>query len=105
MTDSAKPAPIELEKALLDPAGWFETPEAVAHHEGLSRQDKIEVLCRWHYDACEEAVAEEEGMPDGDGGLLPRIQRALEELSAPLDPGQSGPTKQHGLPSSAVRTK
>jgi hypothetical protein len=70
-----------------------------------ARQQNIEILRRWEYDASEACVATEEGMPDGESDLLRRILLALEQLSAEIDLDQVGPTKQHGIPRSAVRSK
>lgn len=96
--------PVDMAKALVDPASVFATPEDVLDHAALSRAEKIEILRRWEYDASEIAVAREEGMPDGDNDLLRRVLLALEKL-ATVDPEQAAPTKQHGLPRSAVKPK
>jgi|TARA_B100000965_G_scaffold384630_1_gene385076 hypothetical protein len=105
MTDAEKPMPGDMEQALLDPASVFETPEALLLNPDLSREQKIEILRRWEYDASEVSVAVEEGMPDGDDDLLQRILNALGELSASIDGEKTGPTKQHGIPRSAVKSE
>jgi hypothetical protein len=75
------------------------TPEQVKDHTKLSREQKIDLLRRWAYDAVEIEVAVEEGMPDLDRrDLLRRILIALEELGEPLDLERTGPSKQHPLP-------
>jgi hypothetical protein len=61
-------------------------------------------LRRWEYDAGEVDVSGEEGMPGPDSDLLRRIMLALETL-ATVDPDESRPTKQRGLPRSAVKPK
>ncbi|TAK80412.1 MAG: hypothetical protein EPO20_28990 [Betaproteobacteria bacterium] len=88
---------MNLEQALVDPASVFATPEDVAAHAGLTREQKIEILKLWEYDACEAEVATEEGMPGGDGDLLRRILLALDGLIGGIDVGDSGPTKHHAL--------
>lgn len=88
---------VNLEQALVDPASVFATPEDVAAHAGLTREQKIEILKLWEYDACEAEVATEEGMPGGDGDLLRRILLALDGLIGGIDVGDSGPTKHHAL--------
>lgn len=95
MTDST----IDLEAALRDPAAVFDSPEAVAAHRALSREQKIEILLLWEYDASEAEVATEEGMPGGDDGdeLLRRIILALDGLIGETDVGDTAPTKQHAL--------
>lgn len=89
--------PVNLEQALCDPAAVFATPEDVAAHPALTPEQKIEILRLWEYDAAEAEVATEEGMPGGNGDLLRRILRALDDLIGGIDVGDSGPTKQHAL--------
>jgi len=87
---------VNLEAALRDPASAFAAPEEIAAHAGLTREQKIEILRLWEYDAAEAEVATEEGMPGGNGDLLQRILLALDGLGA-ADAGDTGPTKQHAL--------
>ncbi|MCZ7566541.1 MAG: universal stress protein [Burkholderiales bacterium] len=89
--------PVDLEQALRDPAAVFATPEDVAAHPGLTREQKIEILRLWEYDAAEAEVATEEGMPGGDGDLLRRVLLALEGLGAGSCADETGPTKQHAV--------
>ena len=98
-------APVDWEKALLDPGSVFMTPEAVIGNAGLTREQKIEILQRWEYDAAEVAVAVEEGMPGDDNDLLGRILSALEQLNGGVDAEHAGPTKQHGLSGRTRRPK
>lgn len=74
------------------------TPEAVLAAKDMTDEEKSELLRRWAYDASEEAVAEEEGMPGGRDNRLHRILKALEQIPGGIDAAHSGPTKQHGLP-------
>jgi hypothetical protein len=80
------------------PSSVFAAPEDVLNHDELTRQQKVEILWRWAYDAAEQSVAVEEGMPGEDGDLLGRIMLGLGALSAAVDIGHTGPSKQHGLP-------
>ena len=48
----------DTEKALLNPASVFDTPEEVLHAKGISRRQKIEILRRWEYDQRQLQVAE-----------------------------------------------
>ncbi len=84
------------------PASVFAGPEEVLDHAELTPTQKAEILRRWQYDAVERAVALEEGMPGDDDSLLRRIMLALGTLSEPIDVEHLGPTKQHGLPRSAI---
>lgn len=95
---------IDIAKALVDPGSVFSTPDEILDHTMLTREDKIEILRRWEYDASEVDVSREEGMPGGDGDLLRRILLALERLAI-IDTEQSAPTKQRGLPRSAVKPR
>lgn len=104
MTDVEKGETIDMERALLDPGSAFGSPEALLADEVLSREQKIELLRRWEYDASENCVAVEEGMPDGESDLLRRILLALEQLTD-VSVEDVGPTKQHGLSRSSVRPK
>ena len=88
---------------MLDPAGVFGLPENVLHEASLTKEQKIEILRRWEYNAAEEAVALEEGMPGEESDLLRRILVALGEIAGPLDLEHTGPTKQHGLSRDAIK--
>ncbi len=85
----------DLRRARLDPTAVFRTPEAVVQHPGLTREEKIDILERWKYDACELEVAEEENMGGGptDSPVLDRVLQALAALGAET-PAQCPPTKQ-----------
>jgi hypothetical protein len=98
MTHSDMPGRVDLERALDDPAGVFDGPEAVADHPALTLAQKTEILRRWEYDAVEAVVATEEGMKDGDTDLLSRILRSLDRVTDGYDVEHVAPTKQHGLP-------
>jgi len=87
----------DVQAALRDPAGAFQAPEAVAAHPDLTREQKIEVLQQWAYDASESEVATEEGMPGGNTPLLRRILLALKGLGVSGEGTDAGPTKQHTM--------
>lgn len=105
MTDHEKPATVDLQQAYLDPGSVFATPEAVLSCETLSKEQKVEVLRRWAYDASEEEVAEEEGMPPREGSLLRSVLQALAQAAPDLDLDldRVDLTKQHGIPRSAIK--
>lgn len=86
-----------LAQSLLDPARWFATPEDVLTRGDLTREQKVEILKRWEYDAAEADVATEEGMPGEDGGALQLILMALSRLEEGSGPSRTGPSKQHAL--------
>jgi hypothetical protein len=92
-------------RALADPSDVFGTPEEVVGHGSLTREQKIEILRRWEYNAAEEDVALEEGMPGNETGLLRRIMMALGTLTDAIDVDRTPPSKQHGLPKSSVKPR
>jgi len=88
-----------IDKVLLtDPTLMFKKPQDVVEKKDLTREQKIEVLRRWEYDARELQVADEEGMsPDvPQQTLLDAVLKALRSLGAEADPEHSAPTKQGG---------
>ena len=93
---------IDLEQALNDPASVFGQPEEVLAQTTLSKEQKIEILRRWQYNAEEEAVALEEGMPGEETDALRQVLIALGTLIGPIDVEHSAPSKQHGQSQSSV---
>ncbi len=89
---------INFERARLAPAAVFDSPQSVLRCAELSREEKIDLLLRWAYDAAELAVASEEGMPGGELDSQVQILAALQSLQHSVDLERTGPTKQHGLP-------
>jgi hypothetical protein len=79
-------------RALIDPAAAFASPEAVVRDPELSLRNKIEILCRWAYDAAELAVAEEEGMDGGEAPDMSAVLKALDQVTH-VDVQHSAPTK------------
>lgn len=94
--------PGDLKKALRDPQSVFRSAEDLLSAQGLTKEQRIEILRRWEYNAADEAVALEEGMPGEESDLLRRILLALGEIAGPIDVERTEPTKQHGLSREAV---
>lgn len=90
-------APFDYQKALRDPGSVFDGPEAIVEDATLSKDQKIEILRRWEYDASELSVAEEEGMPDGEPSMMQRVTRALHAVTGGYDVDHTPPTKQGGV--------
>lgn len=105
MPKDSTSAPISLDQAMLDPGSLFSSPEVLLQHDSLAREQKIEILRRWEYDASEVCVAVEEGMPGDEGDLPRRIMLALNQLAGEIDAERSGPSKQHGIPRSAIKPR
>ena len=87
---------LNIDKALLDPAGFFSHPEAVLNEHHLSKKEKIEILTRWEYDARELSVAEEENMVGGPPNMLAEVLATLNRLNVKRSTDLSPPTKQGG---------
>lgn len=85
---------IDVEKAMLDPTEVFEEPSEVVSADELTREQKIEILRRWEYDAHQLQVAEEEaGMSLRRPELLDLIIQALHGLGVERDTEHTPPTK------------
>jgi len=85
---------IDVRKAMLDPTMMFEAPEQVVTNDELTRDQKIEILRRWEYDAHQLEVAEEEaGMRVRCPGMFDRVVQALHTLGVDRDTEHTPPTK------------
>lgn len=83
------------QRALVDPAAVFGTPETVLAAE-LSREEKIEILHRWEFDLRELSVAEEENMAGGENSAhLSRVRHVLRSLEGAAS-APAGPATKHG---------
>ena len=87
---------MDIKKALLDPTSVFTRPEDVLAEASLSRDQKIQILRRWEYDARELEVADDENMSGGSPDVLDRVLDALRRLDADADIEKTPPTKQGG---------
>jgi len=80
MTNTGKR--IDLRKAMLNPALVFRGPEDVLEGDELTREQKIEILHRWKFDALQLEVAEEENMgSEHPSDILDRVLQALQALN------------------------
>ena len=84
---------MDFEKAKLDPAAVFKSPQEVVSSEQFSREQKIEILQQWEQEARSMEVAEEENMPGPQTKLLQPIRDALHALNYWPDSERSGPSK------------
>ena len=88
---------IDLTKEMLNPALAFPGPEDVLKRDELTREQKIEVLRRWKFDALQLQVAEEENMgSEQPSDILDRVLQALHALNASPNLEDSPPTKPGG---------
>ncbi len=90
-----KPAmTIDVKKAMLNPAMVFKEPKEVIANAELTRDQKIEILRRWEYDAHQLEVAEEEaGMAVRRPEMFDLVVQALHTLGAERDTEHTPPTK------------
>ena len=72
-----KPPELDMDRALLNPAAVFRTPDEVLRESRLVPARKREILERWLWDARLIEVAAEEGMVEGEPSRLDEICRAL----------------------------
>jgi hypothetical protein len=85
---------IDLRKALLDPTVVYENPIEVLADASLTREQKIEILRSWEYDARALEIAEEEaGMSVIRPEMLDLIINALRLIGAKRDTERTPPTK------------
>ena len=85
---------IDVNKAMLDPTMVFEDPKDVVANVELTRDQKIEILRRWEYDARQLEVAEEEaGMAVRRPEMFDLVLQALHTLGVERDIEHTPPTK------------
>ncbi len=84
----------DIDRALLDPTSVFNAPEDVLKARDITREQKIEILRRWEYDARELQVADDESMTGGNNNLLQRVLESLSALGYVPDPDKEPPTMQ-----------
>ncbi len=70
----------DFDKAMRDPSAVFDKPKDVLKDDSLDREQKVEILKLWAYDAKQLLIAEEENMPGDHASMLNRCKRALQEL-------------------------
>ena len=71
---------VKLEQAILNPKGFFKTPQEVVNNQTFSIEEKIIILRLWAYDAERLEVAEEENMSGKDEDMLKNIIDCLSAL-------------------------
>ena len=85
---------IDVTKAMLDPTMVFQEPKDVVASNELTRNQKIEILRRWKYDAQQLEVAEDEaGMAVRRPEMFDRVVQALHMLDLERDTEHTPPTK------------
>ena len=73
---------VDFNEAKLDPSRSFESPKEILSHSELSKDQKLELLKRWEYDAKLLELAEDENMaptlPEDD--LLDEVLQSIKLL-------------------------
>jgi hypothetical protein len=90
-----KTNPIDIAKALMDPASVFSQPREIVGNSVLPRDVKLRLLRQWERDARGLAVAEEEGMSGGEESMLGRVRHAIQALGED-EPEAAAPATKHG---------
>lgn len=57
---------IDLDEAMLHPSGVFNSPAQVIAHQGITLENKRQILTNWADQESQKNVATSEGMPAGD---------------------------------------
>lgn len=70
----------DFESKKLNPKGSYQHPHQVLADASLTREQKIEVLLAWRYDALRLQEAADENMAGGEPDLLPQVTNALLQL-------------------------
>jgi hypothetical protein len=83
-----------IDRALDNPSATFQLPQNVLDRQDLTREEKIEILRRWEYEARLQEVAQDENMIASRPGMLSQVLDALNTLDAPRRP--SAPTRGGG---------
>jgi len=84
---------MDFEKAKLNPAAVFKSPQEVVSSQELSREQKIEILRQWEQEAMSMEVADDESMTGPQPKLLQPIRDALHALNDWPDTEHSSPSK------------
>jgi hypothetical protein len=88
--DKAAMLPIDIDAALANPSAYFDQPQDVLAHPGISKKFQLKLLRQWEYDARLLAEAEDEGMGGGEESMLGRVRQAVLTLEASMDDTEAG---------------
>ena len=90
-TSAAAPALPDLDKALVNPAAVFRSPDEVVRHPLLTVNCKREILQRWAWDEYLLELATNEAMPEGEPSRLDEVKCALLVLDEERGPDPAAP--------------
>jgi len=83
--------PPALDRAFVNPAAVFRSPEEVVRHPLLSLGCKREILWRWAWDEYLLDLALADGMPEGEPSQLAEVKAALRHLGQEWSPDPAAP--------------
>jgi hypothetical protein len=81
----------ELDRAFINPASVFGSPDDVVRHPLLTIDCKREILWRWAWDEYLLDLANADGMPEGEPSRLPEVKAALRLVNAEWSPDPAAP--------------
>ena len=70
----------DFEHKKVDPRSAYRHPDLVLADKALTREQKIEILREWHYDATRLQESEAENMSGGEPDMLRAVSNALLKL-------------------------
>jgi hypothetical protein len=88
---------IDIDRVMLKPAAIFQPPTEVVGHPDLSREQQIEILRRWAYNARAMEVSEEENMASPYPSGLQPIMKALHALGVESSANSATATMHGGV--------
>jgi hypothetical protein len=90
---SRRDAPLlpDLERAFLNPASVFDSPHDIVRHPLLTIDCKREILQRWAWDEYLLALADTDGMPEGEPSRLDEVKAALRLVNRERSPDPAAP--------------
>jgi hypothetical protein len=92
----------DIDQKRLNPAAFYGDPEKVLEDAGLSRDEKIEILREWHYDAMRLQESAGENMAGGEEDRLRAVSNALLKLG--VSPARESDPRPAPARSSPLRT-
>ena len=81
----------DLDRAFVNPASVFDSPHDIVRHPLLTIDCKREILQRWVWDEYLLALADAEGMPEGEPSRLDEVKAALRLVNRERSPDPAAP--------------
>jgi hypothetical protein len=85
-------SPSDLDRAFVNPAAVFSSPESVVRHPLLTIDCKREILWRWTWDEYLLDLANADGMAQGEPSRLPEVKAALRLVNMERSPDPAAPS-------------